>query len=47
MSATLEQIEAQVKAYNPEADVTGLDDAYAFARPVTRWPEPQERASPS
>jgi len=31
MSATLEQIEAQVKAYNPDADVTGLDDAYAFA----------------
>ena len=31
MSATLEQIEAQVKAYNPDADLTGLDDAYAFA----------------
>ncbi len=31
MSATLEQIEAQVKAYNPDADLTGLDDAFAFA----------------
>jgi GTP pyrophosphokinase len=31
MSATLEQIEAQVRAYNPDADLTGLDDAYAFA----------------
>jgi len=31
MAATLEQIEAQVRAYNPEADLTGLDDAYAFA----------------
>ncbi len=31
MSATLEQIEAQVLAYNPDADLTGLDDAYDFA----------------
>ncbi len=31
MSATLAQIEAQVRAYNPDADLTGLDDAYAFA----------------
>jgi len=31
MSATLEQIEAQVLAYNPDADLTGLDEAYAFA----------------
>jgi len=31
MSATLEQIEAQVRAYNPDADLTGLDDAYEFA----------------
>ncbi|HEY5539841.1 MAG TPA: bifunctional (p)ppGpp synthetase/guanosine-3',5'-bis(diphosphate) 3'-pyrophosphohydrolase [Coriobacteriia bacterium] len=31
MSATLEQIEAQVRAYNPDADLTGLDDAFAFA----------------
>jgi len=31
MAATLEQIEAQVRAYNPEADLTGLDEAYAFA----------------
>ena len=31
MSATLEQIEAQVRAYNPDADLTGLDEAYAFA----------------
>ncbi len=31
MSATLEQIEAQVRAYNPEADLTGIDTAYEFA----------------
>jgi len=31
MAATLEQIEAQVRAYNPEADLTGLDEAYDFA----------------
>jgi GTP pyrophosphokinase len=31
MPATLQQIEAQVRAYNPDADLTGLDDAYAFA----------------
>ena len=31
MPATLEQIEAQVRAYNPDADLTGLDDAYDFA----------------
>ena len=31
MSATLEQIEAQVRAYNPDADLTGLDEAYAFS----------------
>ncbi len=31
MPATLQQIEAQVRAYNPEADLTGLDDAYDFA----------------
>jgi (p)ppGpp synthase/HD superfamily hydrolase len=31
MAATLEQIEAQVRAYNPDADLTGLDAAYAFA----------------
>jgi len=31
MSATLEQIEAQVRAYNPDADLTGLDEAYEFA----------------
>jgi len=31
MSATLEQIEAQVLAYNPDADLTGLDEAYEFA----------------
>ncbi|MBE0475803.1 MAG: bifunctional (p)ppGpp synthetase/guanosine-3',5'-bis(diphosphate) 3'-pyrophosphohydrolase [Coriobacteriia bacterium] len=29
--ATLEQIEEQVKTYNPEADLTGLDEAYDFA----------------
>jgi hypothetical protein len=32
MSATLEQIEAQVRAYNPDADLTGLDDVFAFAQ---------------
>ncbi len=31
MPATLEQIEAQVRAYNPDADLTGLDDAFDFA----------------
>jgi GTP pyrophosphokinase len=31
VTATLEQIEAQVRAYNPEADLTGLDTAYEFA----------------
>ncbi len=31
MPATLQQIEAQVRAYNPDADLTGLDDAFAFA----------------
>ncbi len=31
MAATLEQIEAQVRAYNPDADLTGLDLAYEFA----------------
>lgn len=31
MSATLEQIEARVRAYNPDADLTGLDKAYDFA----------------
>jgi GTP diphosphokinase / guanosine-3',5'-bis(diphosphate) 3'-diphosphatase len=31
LSATLEQIEAQVRAYNPDADLTGLDDAFDFA----------------
>ncbi len=32
MSATLEQIEAQVRAYNPDADLTGLDAAYERAQ---------------
>jgi GTP diphosphokinase / guanosine-3',5'-bis(diphosphate) 3'-diphosphatase len=31
MPATLQQIEAQVRAYNPDADLTGLDEAYALA----------------
>lgn len=31
MSATLEGIEAQLKTYNPQADTTGLEEAYAFA----------------
>ncbi len=31
MPATIEQIEAQVREYNPDADLTGLDEAYAFA----------------
>ena len=31
MPATLEQIETQVKEYNPGADLTGLADAYEFA----------------
>jgi (p)ppGpp synthase/HD superfamily hydrolase len=32
VSATLEQIEAKVRAYNPDADLTGLDEAYEFAQ---------------
>lgn len=32
MPATLEQIEKQVRAYNPDVDLTGLDEAYEFAR---------------
>ena len=32
MPATLEQIEAQVRAYNPDADLTGLDEAYDVRR---------------
>jgi len=32
VSATLEQIEAQVRAYNPDADLAGLDEAYELAR---------------
>jgi len=31
VSATLQQIEEQVRAYNPDADLTGLDEAYEFA----------------
>ena len=31
MSATLEGIEAQLKTYNPMADVSGLEEAYRFA----------------
>ncbi|MDH4140934.1 MAG: hypothetical protein OEV43_10245, partial [Coriobacteriia bacterium] len=31
MPATLEQIEAQVREYNPGADLTGLAGAYDFA----------------
>ena len=31
MPATLQQIEERVRAYNPDADLTGLDDAYAYA----------------
>jgi GTP pyrophosphokinase len=31
LPATLEQIEAQVRAYNPGADLTGVDEAYEFA----------------
>ncbi|HET6497963.1 MAG TPA: bifunctional (p)ppGpp synthetase/guanosine-3',5'-bis(diphosphate) 3'-pyrophosphohydrolase [Coriobacteriia bacterium] len=31
MPATIEQIEAQVRVYNPDADLTGLDEAYHFA----------------
>ncbi len=31
MPATIKEIEAQVRAYNPDADLTGLDDAYHFA----------------
>ncbi len=31
MPVTIEQIEAQVREYNPEADLTGLVDAYHFA----------------
>ena len=42
MAATLEQIEAQVRAYNPDADLTGLDLAYDFA---VRAHEGQSRKS--
>ena len=42
MPATLQQIEAQVRAYNPDANLTGLDDAYAFA---TKAHEGQMRKS--
>ena len=31
MAATLEGIQAQLKSYNPLADVSGLEEAYAFA----------------
>jgi len=31
VSATLEQIEARVRAYNPDADLSGLDEAYELA----------------
>jgi len=31
MPATIKQIEARVREYNPHADLTGLDDAYEFA----------------
>lgn len=31
MVATIEQIEAQVREYNPGADLSGLEDAYNFA----------------
>ena len=31
MSVTLEGIEAQVRSYNPSADLRGIDEAYAFA----------------
>ena len=31
MSVTLEGIEAQIRSYNPSADLRGLEDAYAFA----------------
>ncbi|MGB4592411.1 MAG: bifunctional (p)ppGpp synthetase/guanosine-3',5'-bis(diphosphate) 3'-pyrophosphohydrolase [Coriobacteriia bacterium] len=31
MTATLEGIEAQLRTYNPLADVSGLEEAYAFA----------------
>ncbi len=31
MPATLEQIEAQIRAYNPDADLTDIDTAYEFA----------------
>jgi len=42
MPATLQQIEAQVRAYNPDADLTGLDDAFEFAE---RAHEGQSRKS--
>ncbi len=32
MPATLKKIEEQVRAYNPAADLTGLDEAYLFAQ---------------
>ncbi|MDP2299183.1 MAG: HD domain-containing protein, partial [Actinomycetota bacterium] len=31
MSVTLEGIEAQVRSYNPSADLRGIEEAYAFA----------------
>jgi len=31
VSVTLEGIEAQIRSYNPSADLRGLEDAYAFA----------------
>jgi GTP pyrophosphokinase len=40
--ARLAQIEAQVRAYNPDADLTGLDEAYYFAQ---RAHEGQSRKS--
>ena len=43
MPATLEQIEAQVTAYNPDADLTGLDEAYDFAVIGPRGAVAQER----
>jgi len=32
MPASLERIEKQVREYNPDVDLTGLDEAYEFAR---------------
>ena len=31
MSVTLEGIEAQIRSYNPSADLRGIEEAYAFA----------------